>query len=245
LLIVNGDDWGGEAVKTDAIRAAYAAGAISGASAMVYMEDSDRAAALPRSERPPLGLHLNLTQPFADPLTPARVGDRHARLIEHFTDPHHRAWGSPPRLRQAVREGIGDQVARFEALYGAEPDHIDGHEHAHICLDVLLALPAGTRVRPVCSRPAAGRWALGTRLNGAARRACFPPRLRAPLRAYDIDTLVPELGGAGLPAVLALSGRSSVEIIVHPGDPRDDVVLGSDSWRESLTGVWVGSYADL
>ena len=41
------------------------------------------------------------------------------------------------------------QLEEFERLYGRAPNRIDGHHHAHLCANVVLAglLPAGTIVR--------------------------------------------------------------------------------------------------
>src|ERR1700710_640786 len=48
LLIVNADDWGGERRSTEAIQEAFDAGRVTSTTAMVYMEDSGRAAEIAR-----------------------------------------------------------------------------------------------------------------------------------------------------------------------------------------------------
>ena len=64
MLIVNADDWGGWKSATDAALACYKAGRINSVSAMVFMEDSERAAELAQADGLDVGLHLNFTTPF-------------------------------------------------------------------------------------------------------------------------------------------------------------------------------------
>jgi len=242
LLIVNADDWGSEESKSAAIHIAFESGAISSASAMVYMEDSDRAAALGLREQFALGLHLNLTQPFSDPRTPPAVRARQERLLEHFENTGRRRRTFDPRVRSAVRAAIADQLARYHELYGHVPDHVDGHEHVHICLDVLLALPRGLKIRPGMSSTK-GTGAAG--VVGAAREALIRARLlRAPSKAFGLGDLWTAPGDA-LERVLSLSRNESVEIMCHPDRPADKEALVSDRWHQALASSPLGTFAQL
>jgi YdjC-like protein len=82
VLIVNADDLGCAVSATDAILTCHREGAITSATAMVYMEDSDRAARLAVDQRLPVGLHINLTTPFTDRSVPYTVRERQARMID-------------------------------------------------------------------------------------------------------------------------------------------------------------------
>src|ERR1044071_8087146 len=73
LLIVNADDWGRDARTTDMIAACVSQHTGSSVSAMVFMEDSERAAAIARANGIDAGLHLNLTTPFTSRDVDARV----------------------------------------------------------------------------------------------------------------------------------------------------------------------------
>src|SRR3954451_386490 len=84
MLIVNADDFGAAPSATDAILQAFDAQAISSASAMVWMHDSDRAAEIAADRGLPLGLHLNLTLPLPGSRVPAGVAARQLRLTELF-----------------------------------------------------------------------------------------------------------------------------------------------------------------
>lgn len=64
-LIVNADDWGRDRETTDRTLFCLREGAVSSASAMVFMEDSERAAALAKEHGVDAGLHLNLTAPLS------------------------------------------------------------------------------------------------------------------------------------------------------------------------------------
>src|SRR5213593_5300843 len=83
-LILNADDWGRDARTTDSILACVRPGAVSSVSAMVFMEDSERAAAIARERGIDAGLHLNLTTPFSAPKCPARLIERQGELARYL-----------------------------------------------------------------------------------------------------------------------------------------------------------------
>src|SRR5678816_4590684 len=64
-LIINADDWGRDRDTTDRILECATRRAISAASGMVLMDDSERAAHLAREKGIDIGLHLNLTEEFS------------------------------------------------------------------------------------------------------------------------------------------------------------------------------------
>ncbi|MFO1468234.1 MAG: ChbG/HpnK family deacetylase [Steroidobacteraceae bacterium] len=120
-IILCGDDLGANEAATAAILQLAASGAISAASCLVHGPCAAAAAASLRAMRPPIsiGLHLDLTE-FA----PAPV---RASL---------RRWLARGFLMRnidtaQVHEEIRRQMDRFEALFGAAPQFIDGHCHVH------------------------------------------------------------------------------------------------------------------
>lgn len=58
MIIVNADDWGRSRSETDAALFCYRKGRITSVSAMVFMEDSDRAADLAKDEGIDVGVAL-------------------------------------------------------------------------------------------------------------------------------------------------------------------------------------------
>jgi predicted glycoside hydrolase/deacetylase ChbG (UPF0249 family) len=229
LLIVNADDWGLDPASTDAIAAVHARGAITSASAMVFEQDSERAASL---AGPPLGLHLNVSDPYTGgPEVPAAVRERQARLAARL-----QRLGTDPRLAPLARDVVADQRARFEDLYGRSPDHVDGHRHMHLAPAVLLygGLVKGERVRR----------------SFTFRPGDKPPHnraLRATLNAYLARrfTTTRWFFALGHDAALQLAERDSVEVMTHPVWEGERRLLESDGWAQALARLRLGSYADL
>ena len=73
MLIINADDWGRSAAETDAALRCYKAGRVTSVSAMVFMEDSERAAELAKENELDVGLHLNFAEPFTGSNHPAEA----------------------------------------------------------------------------------------------------------------------------------------------------------------------------
>jgi hypothetical protein len=171
LLIVNADDWGIDDPTTDAILATFQAGLITSTTGMVYMAGSDRAAGLAGEHGVPVGLHINLTEPFSDPATPPEVRARQQRMIERLGKTSGLApelpgtsnlmrWIYDPRLQREVDAAIADQVRRFAEIYATPPTHFDGHTHVDLCPNVFLsrAIPRAAKLRNTLDRfPVDGR----------------------------------------------------------------------------------------
>ncbi len=148
-IIVNADDWGRDVLTTDRIFECHQRGAISSVSAMVFMEDSERSAAMAKERGVDAGLHLNFTTPFSDPKCAATLRAQQ-ELIGRYLLRHRLAQiVFHPGLASAFRNVVQAQLGEFRRLYGAAPARIDGHHHMHLCANVLIQrlLPAGTKVR--------------------------------------------------------------------------------------------------
>jgi predicted glycoside hydrolase/deacetylase ChbG (UPF0249 family) len=249
LLIVNADDWGGERGTTDAILETFQAGRVTSTSGMVYMADSDRAAAVARRSNLPVGLHLNLTQPFSDPATPPPVRARQRRLTEFFAGAGRdrrpgtaklRRWIYDPGLRAEVDRAVADQVERFEALYGGPPTHFDGHNYVDLCPNVFLSrsLPTGSKMRNSLDR-----YPLDRTPMGAVRT------LRQALRArrFASTRFVLHIAELSLPddPRLALARSVPIEVMGHPDNPAERELFMSPAWGSCLADLQSGSFADL
>jgi chitin disaccharide deacetylase len=253
LLIVNADDWGGSEATTEAILRSFEAGRVTSTSGMVYMPDSDRAAEVAKRKGLPVGLHLNLTEPFADPATPPAVRHRQRRVAELFSgrgrDGHPgtarlRKWVYDPRIRTEVGRAIADQIERFEALYGRPPTHFDGHNYVDVCPNVFLsgAIPGGSKMRNSLDRFPLERSAMG--VLRSIRQALRSRRFASTRYLLHIAELhLPEDGPADLR--LALAQRRSVEVMGHPDDERERAILMSAAWGRVLAEHRLGSFADL
>lgn len=246
LLIVNADDFGLTDRDTEAIVACLAAGAVSSATAMVHMAGEARAAQLGADSDLPLGLHVNLVEPFDAADVPGDVRETQRAIAAKLTDARAGRWLYRPGLGALIRASVGHQLARFRALYGREPTHLDGHRHMHVAPTVLCA-GAFPRELPL-RRPftfergekpwplLAARAALG---RAVARRHPTTDFF------YGLDDLWPALGGRGLERKLDRAASASVEVMVHPGAAGDYEVLLSAAWTQALHARPLGSFGDL
>ncbi len=246
LLIVNADDWGITPSTTDAIASCFHAGAISSATGMVWMEDSERAAALARREQWPIGLHLNLIEPFTGAAVPARVAATQRRVVERLRDGGKAAQLYHPGWARDFERTIADQLGRFRELYGRSPTHLDGHRHMHLALNALLARALSPVAR--CRRPFSLS-AADTTFSRRAARAVQAGLVRLRFTTTDwffsIRALHPRLGGRSGTGAVALAANQSVEIMVHPGWEDEFAVLSSREWLAQLLPHRLGSFAEL
>src|SRR3954453_13590156 len=155
LLIVNADDWGYDAPTTDATVACFESETITSATGMVWMADSERAAAIAAERDLPIGLHVNLNEGFTGHGVPEPVRARQARVVHWFRRFRLRRWVYDPTMRGEIDNCIADQLERFRELYGREPTHFDGHRHVQVSPNVFLssALPRGASLRNTLDLP--------------------------------------------------------------------------------------------
>jgi chitin disaccharide deacetylase len=248
LLIVNADDWGGFREGTDAIDECFKIDAISSTTAMVHMSDSRRAAELALERGWPVGLHLNLTQPFDAPDVQTAVRQRQRRLCAHFANLRARRWipSADPRLHALIADEVRDQLEQFAVLYGGEPTHIDSHQHVHVCPDVFLstALPRGARVRQTISPPPSAPPGLRM-LARRAKHRLLAHRFVTTSCFWAARELSATDGAIPIAIAAALSRERSVEIMVHPSFERELRVLRSHAWTGTVANAPLGPYSLL
>lgn len=241
LLIINADDFGGNRLATDRIARCFETGGLTSTSAMVYMSDSQRAAQIACSQNLPVGMHLNVTQAFEDPATPTAVRKRQEHLVRYFRRGRLRRFTFNPAVQACARLCIKDQLEEFRRLYGREPSHIDGHNHAHLSPSVFLALPKGVRAR---TRESSGREHLGLFL-----RQIWHELIARRQTTTDYFFAIDRLGRTptirDIEVLLAPSSEASVEIMTHPDRDYDYRVLTSDVWIRALQQRRLGSFQQL
>lgn len=122
-LIVNADDYAQDAAIDRAIVRLAQAGVVSATSAMVWSPRWPQARALLSGCDIDVGLHLDLTSPFAAARMPS-LGDMGlGRLIARA---HLRL------LPQAqIRQIVDEQLGLFDAAMQRPPRFVDGHQHVH------------------------------------------------------------------------------------------------------------------
>jgi predicted glycoside hydrolase/deacetylase ChbG (UPF0249 family) len=114
-LVVNADDFGRSPAINRGILRAHVAGIVTSASLMVRWDAAAHAAALAR-EHPRLGIGLHLD------LGEWEVHGGAWRERYHVVDTADGA---------AVEREVERQLARFAAVTGGPPTHVDSHQHVH------------------------------------------------------------------------------------------------------------------
>lgn len=231
LLIVNADDWGRDRLTTDRIADCCSSGAVSSVSAMVFMEDSERAAAIVRERGIEAGLHLNFTTPFSGSGTPAVLAEYQQRIARHLVRHRLAQVVFHPGLMRSFRYVAEAQLEEYRRLYGAPPERIDGHHHMHLCENVTMQrlLPSGTIVRRNFSFDR-GEKSLGNHLY----RSLVDRRLSRRHLLTDYFFSLPPLEPAGrLRRIFSLSEQFTVEVETHPVNPEEyQYLLGGEFFRQ-------------
>lgn len=218
-LIINADDWGRDSENTDRALDCVLCGTVSSVSAMVFMKDSERAAAIALGHEIDAGLHLNFTSSFSAPKIPSRLAAHQDRLSKYLLRNRFAKVVFHPGLNQSFEYVIAAQIDEFARLFGEEPSRLDGHHHMHLCANVLFAglLPAGTMVRRNFSfRSGEKSWMNRLYRAGIDRILAKRHRLTDFLFA-----LPPFMQKSGIDEVFSLARRSVVELETHPVNPRE------------------------
>lgn len=241
MLIINADDWGRSVDETDAALRCYKEGRVTSVSAMVFMDDSQRAAELAKENGVDVGLHLNLTERFTASACPTQVQRAHERIARFLRSAKYSQLLYNPFLRKEIAHSYEAQAAEFDRLYGKQPSHVDGHHHMHLCGNMLWssAIPAGTKVRRNFSFwPGEKSW-----LN-RAYRALIDHRLSSKYRLPDyFFCLSQSIEENKLGRLEALARSNKVELMTHPIVPMELDFLMGDEFRAMLQRLEIGGYA--
>jgi chitin disaccharide deacetylase len=235
MLIVNADDLGRSPTETDMVLECHARGRVTAASAMVFMVDSERAAGLARDAGIPVGLHLNLSESFSGVDVPAGLRRRHERVCRFLKASRFALLLFNPLLADDFARVVAAQFAEFRRLYGADPAHVDGHQHMHLATNVLVQrlLPEGARVRR--------NFTFGPGQKGALNRWYRARVDRALARRHRMSdhffSLTQQLRAGHFDAVLALARRNEVELMVHPAWAHEHAFLMSDEFGRAIQGA--------
>ena len=242
VLIVNADDWGRDPHTTGRILDCALRGTISSVSGMVFMEDSERAAAIARERGIDAGLHLNLTTPFSAPSCPPKLREHQQKLSKYLRRHFFARAVYHPLLGRSFEYVVKAQIDEYRRLYGAKPERLDGHHHMHLCANVLFGnlLPPGTIVRRHFS------WESGEkRVRNALFRKFTNVVLARRYRLVDFLFSLPPLEPpARLQRIFSLASRFVVELEAHPVDPVEYQFLAGDQiFRWARPGPSVPGFA--
>lgn len=131
-LIMNADDWGRDPLTTNKSLECIEKGSVSSVSAMVFMEDSERAANLARQRGIEAGLHINFTTPFTSANCSAELREHQQRVARYLRLHRLAQIVFHPGLAQSFKRLVEAQIDEFKRIYGAGPERVDGHHHMQI-----------------------------------------------------------------------------------------------------------------
>jgi len=241
MLIINADDWGRSPVETDTALRCHQEGRITSVSAMVFMEDSERAAELAKENELDVRLHVNLAEPFTGKNHPAELDHYHGRTVRYLTRNKYAQLLYNPLLRKEFAYSYRAQSEEFVRLFGRPPSHIDGHHHMHLCANMLLTnmIPAGMKMRRNFSFWPGEKSLLNRIYRGLVDR-WLARKYRLPDYFFDLMQCIRE---KKFGRVAALTKTSNVELMTHPVDQVESDYLMSDEFRTVLQHLDVGGYA--
>lgn len=232
VLIINADDWGRDRFTTERTLECIRRGTVSSVSAMVFMEDSERAAVTAREHKVDAGLHLNFTTPFSATSTATRLIEHQQRLTRYVRGHRFAQVFFHPGLTRSFDYVVKAQLDEFSRLYGSGPDRIDGHHHMHLCANVLLQklMPFGTLVRRNFSFQANEK-GLANRLY---RRFVDGILYRRHELVDFMFTLPPLEPPDRLQRIFTLARQFAVEVEAHPVNPQEyQFLTGGEIFRRT------------
>jgi succinoglycan biosynthesis protein ExoM len=233
MLTINADDFGRCVIATDRTLACFAENRINAASAMMFMEDSERAAGLAIASDLDVGLHINFTEAFTAFYVPRSLRRNHERLCRFLRASKYALVIYNPFLRSAFREVFTAQVEEFTRLYGRVPSRIDGHQHMHLCTNMLMddLFPAGARVRRNLSFTAGEK----SFLNRYYRRLVDRGLEKRCQTGDFVFALSQQSSSLQLRRVAALAESFDVELVAHPQVNVEFETLLSDDFATILS----------
>lgn len=215
-LIVNADDLG----RTHGINAgvfeAHRRGIVTSATAMVNYDGVEEAARLSSSApRLGIGLHVALTggrTTLPPSAVPSLVDERGLQPAK----PDGLSGASP---REIAAE-VAAQFARFVAVFGRRPTHLDSHHHSHRRPEVFDAVAALARLEGLPVRNAGPEMAARLRSRGVRSSDRFEERFFA--EGVSVPHLI---------SIIESLPEGSTELMCHPAHP-DAQLLASSSYGE-------------
>lgn len=243
VIIINADDWGRSRAETDAAMDCFKAGRITSTSAMVFMNDSTRAAGMALDIGIDVGLHLNFSERFNGKGVPPQFASEHEPIVRFLSRSRYAQVVYHPGLKKRFLSVYKAQAEEFERLYGRPPSHVDGHHHMHLCTNMLLD---GIIPKEQCVRRSFSFWPGEKGILNRAYRCCVDRWLSRRYRtAHYFLALSRHMQPDGLRRVSHLAREASVELMTHPVYPAEQDFLASDQFASFLQELKVGTYASI
>jgi predicted glycoside hydrolase/deacetylase ChbG (UPF0249 family) len=202
---------------------------------MVFMEDSERAAALALKTGLEVGLHLNFTLPFSARGIPLRVRQHQNKIMPYLAKHKLCQVIYNPFLAYSFNSLFLSQQEEFMRLYGRCPDHYNGHHHMHLCANVLAGrmIPKGARVRRTFTFDPGEK----NPFNLLYRHILDIWISRTFLSTNYFFSIVPVQDQKRLQNIVNRAAKETVEIEVHPENREESEFLLSDQYRNLVDSV--------
>lgn len=243
MLIITADDFGKTRHATDSILEVFLSKRITSASAMVFMEDSERAASLAMKAGLEVGLHLNFTLPFSACNMPLKLREHQNRVVSYLTK--HKLFQGiyNPFLKDSFNLLFLSQQEEFMRLYGRFPDHYNGHHHMHLCANVLAGkmIPNGARVRRTFTFDPGEK----NPFNLLYRHILDIWISRRFLSTNCFFSIAPVKNQERLRNIINRAAKETIEIEVHPENVEEIEFLLSDQYQNLVDSVHRAGFRHL
>jgi len=243
VLIITADDYGENHKATEAILHCFKDKRITSASAMVFMEDSERAASLALETGLEVGLHLNFTQPFDRDGLGLKLHAHQTRVISYLSKHKFFQILFNPFLSDSFNIVCKAQQEEFLRLYGRMPVFYNGHHHMHLCANVLAAglIPRGAKVRGTFTFERGEK----NPFNLFYRRLLDVHISKKFVSTDSFFSVAPVQNHDRVRQIITRAGSETVELEVHPENPEETEFLLSDEFGELVGAVRLGRFGDL
>lgn len=243
MIIITADDYGKNRHSTDSILTCFSKKRITSASAMVFMEDSERAAALAMQAGLEVGLHLNFTMPFNASHISSKLLEHHNRVVSYLTKNKLAQVIYNPFLSNSFKYLFLSQEEEFERLYGKIPVFNNGHHHMHLCANVLASkmIPQDARVRRTFTFDKGEK----NPFNRLYRHILDIYVSRSYISTDFFYSISPVQNQERLRKILKRAEEASVEIEVHPENDDETKFLLSDEYYHLMDSVQCRNFQQL
>lgn len=243
MLIITADDYGKSTKATDNIIRCFSNKRITSASAMVFMEDSERAAVLSSGTSLEVGLHLNFTLPFNSQNVASKLRAHQNRLISYLVTRKFAQVIYNPFLANSFQYVFQLQMEEFLRLYGRSPDYYNGHHHMHLCANVLASriLPKGARVRRNFTFNPGEK----DLINRLYRRFLDFLVLRRFISTDCFFSIAPLQDYTRLRNIANRTALETIEVEVHPENDEEIEFLLSDKYQNLVNDAHLGCFRYL
>ncbi len=243
MLIINADDFGLNEKATNNIHNCFLNGRITTATAMVFMQDSERAASIALTNKYEIGLHVNFTELFTSANVVPTEKNRQIRLIGFFASNKYNRVLYNPFISNDVKLCFQAQLEEFMRLYGKLPSHIDGHHHIHLSTNMIIdkVIPSKFRIRRGVSFEGEERSAINRAYRNMVNKLIQKRHLCVDKFYVDEKQLLE----SGIQHIVTKSKSCNVELSSHPEESECyDFLMGDDFFR-LIASTRLGRYSDL